>query len=209
MDGTVVRIVACRAVGKLHHLQRAEADRAGILQALERGRGGGGDEIAPDQRAAGDDLAGVVIHVLVRERHAVQRPPEAAFGERNIRFVRGFQRCFSLDRHKGVETGLPLCNAMQTVARHLTRGQALCGDRICDLRQRHQGGIEAHWLASKACASKKLAGSRSKGNVPETAAKPSKAGPMEWTMRSATSVSTGAPATSVTDFISFALGLVM
>ena len=32
-----------------------------------------GDEIAADLRAAGHDLAGVVIHVLVRQRHAVQR----------------------------------------------------------------------------------------------------------------------------------------
>ena len=36
-----------------------------------------------DLRAAGDDLAGVVVHVLVRERHAVQGPARAP-GERGV-----------------------------------------------------------------------------------------------------------------------------
>ena len=68
----VMRVMPGRAIGEFHHLQRAEPDRAGILQALQRGRGRGRDEIPADLRAAGHDLALVVIHVLVRQWHAVQ-----------------------------------------------------------------------------------------------------------------------------------------
>ena len=43
-----------------------------------------GDEIAADLRAAGHDLARVVIHVLVRQRHAVQRAAIVAFRQRRV-----------------------------------------------------------------------------------------------------------------------------
>ena len=48
MHRAEMRVVAGRAVGKLGHLQRAEADRAGVLQALHGRRCRRGDEIAAD-----------------------------------------------------------------------------------------------------------------------------------------------------------------
>ena len=87
-----MRIVTGRAVGELRHLQRAQPDRAGILQALQCRRRRGRDEIAPDLRAAGNDLAGLVIHVLVRQRHAMQRAAAFALRKRRVGGIGGRQR---------------------------------------------------------------------------------------------------------------------
>src|SRR5436190_1857494 len=147
MHRSVMGVVAGRSIGEFGHLQRSQPDRAGILQPLQGGRSGGGDEIAPDFRAAGDHLAGVVIHVLVR--------------------------------------------------------------------QRHQGRLSVHCAAFllavlAACwTTINVAGSRSNGSVPATAANPSNAGPIELAIRSATSLLTGTPAISALALISFAVGLVM
>ncbi len=78
MHRSVMRIVAGRSIGEFRHLQRAQPNRAGILQALQCGRGHGGNEIAADTRAAGNHLARVVIHILVRQRYAVQRAADIA-----------------------------------------------------------------------------------------------------------------------------------
>src|SRR6185312_7104013 len=75
--------------------------------------------------------------------------------------------------------------------------------------QRHQGRLVAHDDAFPVCTSRKVAGSRSNGNVPDTGSKPSKAGPIEPAMRLAASASTGTPPASAMALMSFALGLVM
>src|SRR3984957_3880253 len=209
MDRAIMEVMTGRAIGELYHLKRAEPDRARILQALQRGRGRGRDEIAPDQRAAGHHLAGVIIHVLVRQRHAMQRAAVVALCQRRVGFIGRFQRGFRLERHERIETGLPLGDAMQAGTRHLMRRQLLRGDRLRDLGQRHQGRLIAHFTTFMACASRKLAGSRSNGSVPAIASNPSNAGPIEPAMRVATSASTGTPPTSAIAFTSFGLGLVM
>ena len=121
---TVMGIVTGRPIGELGHLQRAEANRAGVLQALQRGRSGRGDEIAANLRAAGDDLAGLVIHVLVRQRHAMQRAATVAFCQRGVGGIGGRERGLRLDRHEGIETGLPSRDPVETGLRHLARGDA-------------------------------------------------------------------------------------
>ncbi len=121
MHRTIMRVVAGRPIGELDHLQRAQTYRAGILQALQRRRGRGRDEVAPDLRAAGDDLAGVVIHVLVRQRHAVQCATGAAFGERRVGGIGRGQRLVRLDRQERVETRLPLRDPVETGFCHLAR----------------------------------------------------------------------------------------
>src|SRR5207302_9609757 len=78
----------------------------------------------------------------------------------------------------------------------------------------HQGRfsfhlVDVHFAVLAACTRRNVAGSRSKGSVPATGAKPSNAGPMELAMRVATSALTGTPATSAIALISLGVGLVM
>src|SRR5271168_5061249 len=209
MHRAEVSIVAGRAVGELGHLQRAESNRAGILEALQRGRRRRGDEIAADARAAGDDFAGLVIHVLVCQRHAVQRAATSALGERRVSSVGRLECLIRFDRHEGIQMRLPFRDPVETGLRHLARGNALVRDRACDRGQRHQGRFDAHRTTLPVCTTKNVDGSRSNGSVPAIAAKPSNAGPMELAMRVATSVSTGTPAALAMAWISFAVRLVI
>src|SRR5215469_5496520 len=209
MHRAVMIVVAGRAIGELRHLQRAEPDGAGIFQPLQRRRGRARDEVAADQRAAGHDMAGVVIHVLVRQRHAMQRAAVLALGERCVGLAGCLQRLFGFDRHEGIELRLPLRDAMQAGARHFVRGELLAGDRLRDGGQAHQGGLGAHFTTCAVCIRRWDAGSRSNGSVPAIAAKPSKAGPIELDTRSATSALIGTPATSAIAMICFRLGLLM
>src|SRR6516165_9811189 len=204
-----MRIVASRTIGEFRHLQRTEADRARVPQAPQGSRSGGRDKVAADQRTASHDIASVVIHVLVCQRYAMQRPTVAARSKRSVGLIRRLQRSFGLDRHEGVDMRLPARDPLQARARHLTRRQAPLGDRFGDRSQRHQRGFAAHGETFISCTSRKLAGSRSNGMVPATAAKPSKAGPIELAIRSATSASTPTPAMPAIAATSLGLGFVM
>src|SRR6185436_12265202 len=108
-----------------------------------------------------------------------------------------------------VDARLPLRDPVETGLRHFARGEFLGRDRLGDRHQRHQGRLATHFDTFARCTRRKLAGSRSIGSVPATGAKPSKAGPMELAMRSATSLSAGTPATSVIALTCLASGLVM
>src|SRR5262249_28377012 len=173
------------------------------------GRRGGCPEVGPDRRAAGPDMTRVVIHVLVRQRHAVQRTTALPPCELGIGFAGRPQRRFLFDRHEGVEPRLPLRDPVKTRLHKLARGNLLCRNRLCDCSQRHQGRLGAHDDTFATCTSRKLAGSKSNGRVPETGSKPSKAGPIELAIRVATSASTATPPASATALMSFGVGLVM
>src|SRR3954447_16599072 len=209
MNRTVMRIMAGRPVGELHHLQRAEADRAGILQPLQRGGGGGRDPVAANFGAAGDDLAGVVIHVLVRQRHAMQRAATVSFRQRRIGGIRRSQRFLLLDRHERIEARLPLRDAGKAGLRHLARRHALACDGLGYFRQRKSCGFGRVHRRASFWTTRNVAGSRSNGSVPAIGARPSNAGPMELAILAATSSVTGTPATSAIALICFAVGLVI
>src|SRR5258708_8473041 len=104
---------------------------------------------------------------------------------------------------------LPLFYSFKTGLRRLARRQTLIRNRLRDLGQRQQCRFRAHFETFAICTTRKVAGSRSNGNVPATGAKPSKAGPMELATRVATSMLTGTPATAATALISLAAGLVI
>ena len=91
-------------------LQRAETERAGGLEPLHGGRGRGRDPALADLRAAVGELALGVVHVLVRERHAVQRALRLAGGQRAVGGLRGFQRLLGLDAREGVERRAATCS---------------------------------------------------------------------------------------------------
>ena len=119
-----MRVVPGRAIGEFHHLQRTEPNRAGVLQALQRRRGRGRDEILADFRAAGDDLAVVVIHVLVRQRHAVQHALDVAFRQRRVGGVGRFQASSASIAMKALSFGCQLRDPVEAGLRRLARGDA-------------------------------------------------------------------------------------
>src|SRR3954447_21253581 len=203
-------VVAGRTIGEFGHLQRTKTYGASVLETFQSSRGRGRNEFAANAGAAGDHPAGVVIHVLVRQRHSVQRALWFAICKRLIRHVGRRKRRFGLDRHERIEAGLPLGDALQARLRDLARRQPLLRDRLRDGGQRQQCRFAAHCFdAFGSCTRRKVAGSRSNGSVPATGAKPSNAGPMELAMRVATSALTGSPATSAIALISLAVGLVI
>ena len=68
-----VGVVAGRVLGELRHVQRSDCYRSGVFQSAD-GRGRvGGPEGPADLGAACAELAGPVVHIFVRQRHAVQR----------------------------------------------------------------------------------------------------------------------------------------
>ena len=144
-----------------------------------------GDEIAADLRAAGHDLAGVVIHVLVRQRHAVQRDRGSALCQRRIGVIGRLQRRFGLDRHEGVEAAAAIARSdagrtcVTSCEENLLRPRSPCATAVSDIR----AGSVLISTPSRVCASRKVAGSRSNGSVPAIGAKPSNAGPIELAMR--------------------------
>ena len=156
----VMGVVAGRAIGEFRHLQRAEPDRCrhpSAAAARSRSRSATKSRRIVEPQV--DDLAGVVIHVLVRQRHAVQRAADLAFGERGVGGIGRLQRRLRLDRHEGVETRLPLRDAMQAArASPHARTAASCAIAARDLGQRHQGRFGAHFDTFSVCASRKRRG---------------------------------------------------
>ena len=103
-----------------------------------------------------------VVHVLVRDRHAVQRAFRLAGRERAVGGLRGLQRILGLDARERVERRLPLVDAREQRlgdfhGRHLAppdRGGEVLQVHLCDI---------AHRLASFICTTRKLDGSVSSG----------------------------------------------
>src|SRR5215208_5739489 len=139
----------------------------------------------------------------------MQRAADFPLCQCRIGGVGSGQSCFRFDRHECIEMRLPFRNPLEAGLRHLTRRETFLRDRIRDRAQRQQCRFRAHLRAWGTWTRRKVAGSRSNGSVPATAAKPSNAGPMELAIRVATSALTGTPATSATALISFAVGLVI
>jgi hypothetical protein len=96
-------------------MQRAEPDRPGGGKAGERSGRRRRDEAVADFCAAARRLAGNVIHVLVRQRHAGERP--RLIVERGIGVGRRGQSLLRLDAHEGIGHRLPALDARQQRAR--------------------------------------------------------------------------------------------
>ena len=136
-----VDVVPGRAVGELHHVERAEPERAGGLEPLHRGRGRRRDPAFADLRAAFGELALGVVHVLVGERHAVQRPLRLAGGKRAIRRLGGFQRVLGLDPRERVERRLPFVDARDQRLGDFDRRDLAPPDRGREVLQVHAAAM--------------------------------------------------------------------
>ena len=128
-------------------LTRAEPERAGGFEPLHRGRGRGRDPALADLRAAFGELALRVVHVLVGERHAVQRTFRLAGGERAVGGLRGLQRILGLDARERIERRLPFVDAREQRLGDFDRRDLAPPDRGGEVLQVHLRDI-AHRPAS-------------------------------------------------------------
>ena len=117
-----IGVVAGRAIGELRHMQRAEPERTRRLQPFDDRRGGRCNPAFAQLRAAARHLAGRIKHVLMRERHAVQRPLELALRERGIGSACHLQCVLGFDTNEGVDLRLPGRDAFQQRARDFDGG---------------------------------------------------------------------------------------
>ena len=108
-----VDVVAGRSERKLHHVERAEPQRAGPFEPSQCRGGRGRDPPFADLGAAFRKLALDVIHVLVGERYAMQRAFDLAVRKRAVGGARGLHRVLGLDTCEGVELGLPFLDARE------------------------------------------------------------------------------------------------
>ena len=98
----VVPVVARGPEGEFGHVENAELDRAGGVEPLERRRGRRRGPLAQDLRAAGGTRRAAVVHVLVRHRHAVQRPARRL----TVRETRGLESGRLVDAQEAVQPRL-------------------------------------------------------------------------------------------------------
>jgi len=84
----------------------ARADRAGRIQALGDGGGGGRSVIPEDLAPAGGHTASAIEHVLVRERHAVQGAELRAGLDCAIGCACGLQRVVFFQSDEAVDARL-------------------------------------------------------------------------------------------------------
>ncbi len=124
-----MRVMTARAGGEFRHVEPAERDRAGGREPLEHGRGVGGDQLAENLGAARGCRAAAREHVLVGQRHAVQRPARYATRQRRVGARSGVERRLGLERDEGVDARLPSRDARQAGAHDLDRRDLPGGDR--------------------------------------------------------------------------------
>ena len=98
-------VVAGEPERELDHVEPADIDSSGPIQPLDDGGRHVGHEVAAEPAAGGADPALAVEHVLVRERHAGQRPERCAIGARRIELLGGGQRIVTPELDDGVELG--------------------------------------------------------------------------------------------------------
>ena len=126
-------VVAGGAGGELRHVEPAEIDRASPIEAREGAAVVVRDEVPADARAAGGDVARPVEHVLVRQRHAVQRAGRLAPRERRIGRCSALQRRLRLQGNEAVQHRLEPLRAGNRGGHHLDGGESPRGDRVGEL----------------------------------------------------------------------------
>ena len=90
-----------------------DLDGPGRIQPRQHGRRMIGHEVATDFRAAGANLAGAVEHVLVRQRHAVQRPERAPGFDGGIGLAGMLARARAGNADEAIENGLQPFDAVE------------------------------------------------------------------------------------------------
>src|SRR5215472_12704111 len=98
-----MRIVASRVLCELRHIERPDGDRPGVLEPLDRRCRIGRPECAANLGATPARLARPVVHVLVRERHAVQGAEQRAGLALPVEALGGLQCLLRLEGNTRVD----------------------------------------------------------------------------------------------------------
>jgi hypothetical protein len=159
----VMHVVAGRARREFRHVEEAELDHARRIELVQHRRRHRRAPVAADAAAAGRELALSVIHVLVRHRHAVQRPAALAGGELGVHRL-GLRESFLLvDAQEGIHPRLPDLDAGKAGLGRLDGSDALFRDRLGDFAQLPKRQVVVpHERASFAMMLANAAGSSSK-----------------------------------------------
>src|SRR6516165_3610566 len=157
---------------------------APIRNERQYGRGRRRDPPLAHLRAAFRQLAFDVIHVLVRERHAIQRAFRLAARKRTVRSLGSSQSFVLLDAHECVDDRLPSPDPFKHPSRQLGGGECAAAEGARDLGKRQLGRI-LHRPISRCCMAAKLAGSVSSDRSIFAAAKRAAVGATARAMRSA------------------------
>jgi hypothetical protein len=143
-----VPVVAARPVGEFVHVEHAELDRAGGVEALER-RGRDPLGLVPlDARAARGRDARAVEHVLVRHRYAGERAERSAghaiaiYGERRV------PGALRIEAEERVDRRLHFARSRDDGFEQLGRREALRGQAGGRLREREPNHLRAHRASS-------------------------------------------------------------
>ena len=156
-------VVPRRPIGEFRKVQRRDLQGTGRLEAGDGSGVRSGRFVGADLGAPAGYLAIAVEHVLVRERHAGERPLGAAFGDRGIGGLGGGQGLVGLQRDDAMRQ---LVAGLQAINRGLGRldaGHLLVAD---GLRQapRGESGQIGHGLAPSVRARRKSSTSAPNGS---------------------------------------------
>ncbi len=137
VGGAVDLVVALPVAEAERHIGLAENDAAGVLDAGDRQRVLGGNEILLRRKAPGRRQPGDVVGFLHRQRHAEQRLALAA-RQRGIGCARGVERAIEIAHADRVDLAVMPLDAVDRMLRQLDRGNLLRSQRLCRL----DGGCE-------------------------------------------------------------------
>ena len=98
--------------GELDHGEAAQVDGTGRVEAVEHGGRRSRAKFASDSGAAARNLAGPVVHVLVGERHARERPRLAA-APVLVDLPRAGERVLGIEADEGMEVGIQPVDARE------------------------------------------------------------------------------------------------
>src|SRR5204863_2996328 len=130
-----VLVVPGGPVRELGHVQRADVERTGEVEALQRRGSFGSEPALADLRAAVRHAAGAVEHVLVRERDAAERSYSRAVARLLV--------------DEGVDARLPALDAPAAGLQQIFRGKLAPAQAVRRLGQRERRQV-AHWFVLSA-----------------------------------------------------------
>src|SRR5580658_7872649 len=106
-------VVPGRPHGEFRHVEPSKFDAAGGIELAENGRGVIGNKVGADFRAAAADFASAIKHVLMRQRHTMQRTKRTACLNSLIGRASLFPSAGSSHADEAVERRLQSFNAVE------------------------------------------------------------------------------------------------
>src|SRR5207244_13218117 len=120
LDVAVVGVVAERPQRELGHVELAERHGPRLAQAVHRGAFVLGREVLARRRATRRRQPPDVAEVLVRERHAVERPAREPGGQLRLELPRGRESALRVHGDEATDLGVEPRDALMALTRILS-----------------------------------------------------------------------------------------